>query len=108
MFPSLEESGLELLRAMLQYDPARRISVSIWAADALSARTCSLRTSCQHWLCCSGISCAWPVVVVALIERVSVCCLQAKEALKHPYFDDLDRVSVDALENPELEAFAEY
>lgn len=28
VFPSLEESGLELLRAMLQYDPARRISVS--------------------------------------------------------------------------------
>ena len=30
VFPSLEESGLELLRAMLQYDPARRISVSRW------------------------------------------------------------------------------
>ena len=29
VFPSLEESGLELMRAMLQYDPARRISVSI-------------------------------------------------------------------------------
>ena len=29
VFPSLEESGLELLRAMLQYDPARRISVSL-------------------------------------------------------------------------------
>eukprot|EP00878_Enallax_costatus_P019346 GHUV01020409.1.p1 GENE.GHUV01020409.1~~GHUV01020409.1.p1 ORF type:complete len:221 (+),score=57.58 GHUV01020409.1:854-1516(+) len=53
VFPSLEESGLELLRAMLQYDPARRIS--------------------------------------------------AKEALKHPYFDDMDRAAVDALENPELE-----
>jgi hypothetical protein len=38
---------------------------------------------------------------------VSVCCLQAKEALKHPYFDDLDKVAVDALENPELEAFAD-
>lgn len=34
--------------------------------------------------------------------------LQAKEAMKHPYFDDLDRVAVDALENPELEAMAEY
>lgn len=38
---------------------------------------------------------------------VSVCWLQAKEALKHPYFDDLDKVTVDALENPELEAFAD-
>jgi hypothetical protein len=33
--------------------------------------------------------------------------VQAKEALKHPYFDDLDRVTVDALENPELEAIAD-
>jgi hypothetical protein len=28
---------------------------------------------------------------------------QAKEALTHPYFDDLDRAAVDALENPDLE-----
>jgi len=27
VFPTLEESGLELMRAMLQYDPVRRISV---------------------------------------------------------------------------------
>jgi hypothetical protein len=31
--------------------------------------------------------------------------LQAKEALKHPYFDDLDRVAVDALENAELRGY---
>lgn len=28
---------------------------------------------------------------------------QAKEALNHPYFDDLDKEAVDALENPDLE-----
>ncbi len=28
--------------------------------------------------------------------------LQAKEALKHPYFDDLDKEVVDALENEAL------
>lgn len=28
---------------------------------------------------------------------------QAKDALHHPYFDDLDKAAVDALENPELE-----
>jgi cyclin-dependent kinase len=66
VFPTLEEDGLDLLRRMLQYDPARRVS--------------------------------------------------AKEALRHPYFDDLgappgsdpaaDRAKVDALENPELEARA--
>lgn len=28
---------------------------------------------------------------------------QAKEALHHPYFDDLDRRTVDQLENPALQ-----
>lgn len=53
--------------------------------------------------CCS-------VVVCLLSDGNPVTCSavsQAKEALKHPYFDDLDRVAVDALENPELEAFAD-
>lgn len=36
VFPTLEESGLELLRAMLQYDPARRISVSHPASSMCS------------------------------------------------------------------------
>lgn len=27
---------------------------------------------------------------------------QAKEALKHPYFDDPDMLEVDKLENPEV------
>lgn len=27
VFPTLEEAGLDLLRAMLEYDPAKRISV---------------------------------------------------------------------------------
>lgn len=30
--------------------------------------------------------------------------ISAKEALNHPYFDDLDKAAVDALENPELMA----
>jgi hypothetical protein len=39
VFPTLEESGLELLRAMLQYDPARRISVSAdMTRSAVTAR----------------------------------------------------------------------
>ncbi len=29
VFPSLEPEGVDLMRQMLQYDPARRISVSI-------------------------------------------------------------------------------
>jgi hypothetical protein len=28
--------------------------------------------------------------------------VQAKDAMDHPYFDDLDREAVDSLENPEL------
>lgn len=42
-----------------------------------------------------------------LIAVVPSCYMQAKEALKHPYFDDMDKVAVDALENPELENFAD-
>lgn len=32
------------------------------------------------------------------------CRLQAKDAMDHPYFDDLDKDTVDLLENPELAA----
>ncbi len=28
--------------------------------------------------------------------------VQAKNALKHPYFDNLDKTAIDTLENPEL------
>uniref|UniRef100_A0A7S0YKV0 cyclin-dependent kinase n=1 Tax=Polytomella parva TaxID=51329 RepID=A0A7S0YKV0_9CHLO len=52
IFPTLEPEGIELLRRMLEYDPARRIS--------------------------------------------------AKEAMKHAYFNDLDKVAIDALENPDV------
>lgn len=52
VFPQLEPEGVDLLKQMLEYDPAKRIS--------------------------------------------------AKNALKHPYFDSLDKAAIDALENPEL------
>jgi hypothetical protein len=55
VFPSLEESGLELLRAMLQYDPARRISVSmvclftcIPQGPGVAARHAAVRPSAWH------------------------------------------------------------
>jgi hypothetical protein len=48
----------------------------------------------------------------ALTQTTHACCThtthnarQAKEALKHPYFDDLDKETVDKLENPDLEGF---
>jgi hypothetical protein len=28
--------------------------------------------------------------------------MQAKQAMKHPWFDDLDKAAMDALENPEV------
>ena len=31
-----------------------------------------------------------------------LCVGQAKEAINHPYFADLDKATVDLLENPEL------
>lgn len=53
IFPKLEPEGLDLMRQMFTYDPAKRISM--------------------------------------------------KEALKHPYFDDLNKEAIDKLENPALE-----
>jgi hypothetical protein len=32
--------------------------------------------------------------------RKSVELVQAKQALKHPWFDDIDRAAMDKLENP--------
>ncbi|PNH07529.1 Cyclin-dependent kinase B1-1 [Tetrabaena socialis] len=52
IFPTLEEAGLDLMKAMFHYDPAMRIS--------------------------------------------------AKEAIKHSYFDDLDKATVDQLESQEV------
>uniref|UniRef100_A0A7S3VUG5 cyclin-dependent kinase n=1 Tax=Dunaliella tertiolecta TaxID=3047 RepID=A0A7S3VUG5_DUNTE len=54
IFPTLEPEGVDLLKRMIEYDPAKRIS--------------------------------------------------AKEALKHPYFDDPMIREVDQLENPEVRA----
>lgn len=37
------------------------------------------------------------------VGMMLVClCLQAKEALRHAYFDDLDKETVDQLENPDI------
>mmetsp|Transcript_691 Transcript_691/g.1836 ORF Transcript_691/g.1836 Transcript_691/m.1836 type:complete len:315 (-) Transcript_691:530-1474(-) len=52
IFPTLEPEGIDLLKKMLEYDPAKRVS--------------------------------------------------AKEALKHPFFDDLDKAEIDKLESPDL------
>ncbi|PNW79929.1 hypothetical protein CHLRE_08g372550v5 [Chlamydomonas reinhardtii] len=52
IFPSLDDSGIDLMKRCFAYDPAIRIS--------------------------------------------------AKEAINHPYFDDLDKVTVDALESQEV------
>ena len=41
-------------------------------------------------------------VFIAFISRrrCALATLQAKEAINHPYFDDLDKATVDLLENP--------
>jgi hypothetical protein len=40
--------------------------------------------------------------VCLLIQAACCASLQAVAALDHPYFDDLDKASVDKLENPAL------
>lgn len=46
---------------------------------------------------------AWSLCRV-LHQAASCVRLQAKEALKHPYFDDPYMKEVDQLENPEVRA----
>lgn len=50
--------------------------------------------------------CVMPVMLTAHSRLVSqAACgasLQAVAALDHPYFDDLDKATVDKLENPAL------
>lgn len=118
VFPSLEESGLDLLRGMLQYDPARRLSVSaltvvavvihwvhplhvcVCLSVAMSPVVCRCQGSSDS-ACSAAESCGKSLTMI-------LCHLQAKDALSHPYFDDMDKAAVDALENPELENFADY
>lgn len=78
--PNLDPEGIDLLMKMLEYDPAKRVSV----------RICLL-------VCCSKQ--ARRSFGARLTNYFS---LQAKEALKHPYFADLDKETIDLLENPEV------
>ena len=36
---------------------------------------------------------------------VNSSVVQAKAAMQHPYFDDLDKEAVDALENQQIQAY---
>lgn len=81
VFPTLAPEGVALMASMFIYDPAKRISVSDCFAPANSAETLS---SCN-----------------AVNNQVAV---QAKEAMRHPYFDDLDKEAVDLLESAIIRA----
>jgi hypothetical protein len=78
MGDSMDEQGVDLLLQMLRYNPDERISVC-----PVSFR--------EKWLL--------PGVPSSAIRK-SVELVQAKQALKHPWFDDIDRAAMDKLENP--------
>jgi hypothetical protein len=136
VFPTLEEAGLDLLKAMLEYDPARRISVSAARRGGGASKLCFLRAAMGAVSAAAQrrrrqrsrprCACARPPThppthptalppthppyrpaaspPPAALNPPPPPAVQAKEALTHPYFDDLDKAAVDALENPELEA----
>ena len=75
----------------------------------LLARRCArragagLRCACQA-ACCLLLSLADNALPASFCLPSPLPCpaLQAKDAMHHAYFDDLDRETVDALENPVL------
>lgn len=85
VFPTLAPEGVALMASMFIYDPAKRISVSA----------------------CSALE-AFPLVTVDtnITNNCSNRCdvSQAKEAMRHPYFDDLDKEAVDLLESDIIRA----
>lgn len=67
---------------MFDYDPAKRISAKVTVRGQpggtfLPQKRVALAAPTQH-------------------------VTPSQDALEHPYFDDLNRVEMDALENPEL------
>jgi cyclin-dependent kinase len=84
VFPSLSPEGVALMERLFTYDPAKRISVSIdkyWMIGTLQMRVKRTLNACMTML-----------------------CAQAKEALNHPYFNDLDKEAVDLLESDIIRA----
>ena len=80
IFPTLEADGLDLMQKMMEFDPARRISVrSLYLPDSITT-----------------------LYMIPASTDLFLCLPQAKDAMKHPYFNDLDKDTVDLLENPAI------
>ena len=68
-------------------------------------------TPTKHVLVRTAAQCASQLLSQqVLYQRASAALvngnpMQAKAALQHPYFDDLDKEAVDALENQQIQAY---
>lgn len=61
IFPTLEESGIDLLKAMLQYDPAMRLSVRMWfLAPKCGGQAVSLDAPGRRAPCATATRCRNP------------------------------------------------
>ena len=87
VFTNLEPAGIDLMAQMFVYDPAKRISVR--SARSYAHPTLQLKLIPSTTLYCS-----------VLTSRL----LQAKDAMLHAYFDDLNKAEVDALESEVIRA----
>ncbi len=47
-----------------------------------------------------GITSSW----LSNTDGSCFCCRQAKDALRHPYFDDLNKANIDELESDAIRA----
>ena len=90
LFPDLEPAGIDLLKQCLHYDNSKRISVCHTIQSALA----ELVKGLNECTCVLEDHSVWAHIVLAM--------LQAKEAMNHPYFDDLDKRTIDAMENDNI------
>lgn len=132
-FPTLGAEGIDLMERMFAYTPSQRISVrrvpsrslhaplayGTWlACIARDARSMPgppidllqlliaerMGVHLHACLCIDICVCISQRSSVSYLVTLEVLRLQARDALQHPYFDDLDKEEVDKLENPVVRA----
>lgn len=68
-------------------------------------RACAAIISVLSFTYCALLAFMPASLAITLRRRVSLTLPQCKDALLHPYFNDLDKVAVDGLENSALAEF---
>lgn len=115
MFNTLEPEGIDLMKKLFIYDPARRLSVRrsrnlVCSPIPVSpdkrcgsTRPARTRGPTARALGCLPAIC-WLSHRTVRTSAAARHASQAKDAIVHPYFDDLDKATVDLLESDVIRA----